>query len=101
MESADYDLDRLEALIKTTLEQHPSGVTPELMQSKGFRLITPTEYAEALRRKDPEISIWRPLLAEDEETTVAFAFQSKKASDFVLTSLTGEVTSSTSTTGLT
>ena len=74
----DTDLESLTALIKNTLAQHPSGVTEADMHGKGFRLITNVEYREALLRKDPEISIWRPLCAEDEETTVAFAFQSKQ-----------------------
>ena len=74
----DHDLDSLSALIKSTLAQHPSGVTEEDMRGKGYRLITNVEYREALLRKDPEISIWRPICAEDEETTVAFAFQTKQ-----------------------
>ena len=73
----DHDLTSLSKLITTTLAQHPSGVTEDEMRSKGFRLITNTEYRDALLRKDPEISIWRPLCTDDEEATVAFAFQTK------------------------
>ena len=45
----DLNMDKLEAVIRQALAADPSGVTEEDMKCKGFRLITPKEYMEALK----------------------------------------------------
>ena len=48
-QQALLDMDKLEAIIRQALAADASGVTEEDMKCKGFRLITPKEYMEAIK----------------------------------------------------